>query len=102
MKDIGELFLIGFWLFGALCFWPVMRFLVKFSVDRLRGLKWQFWLQVIGLAATFGLVHYYRVAGYRGWLHALMLPYIVGFLGWAVALLLLMLMGHRRRGSASG
>jgi len=98
MKDIGELFLIYFWLFGALCFWPIMRFLVMCSIERLHGLKWQFWLQVIGLAVTFGLVHYYRVAGYRDWLHAQMLPFVVGFLGWVAALLSLMVMGLRRRG----
>ncbi len=52
------------------------------------------------LAFTFGLVYYYRWAGYRDWLHALFLPYFVGLLGWVAAVVLLarLIWGNRKPG----
>lgn len=86
MNEVGQTSLLLLVLFGALFFWPVMRFVVKAPEEKIRSLKWQFWLQILGLSSTFALAQYYRVSGYRDWIHAFTLPYLVGVIGWFVAL----------------
>ena len=49
MKELATFFLYGLWVFGALLLWPMMKFLIKVSSEKLRILKWLFWAIVIGV-----------------------------------------------------
>jgi len=102
MKEYTGTILVCLWLYGALVFWPVMRFLLHFPADKLRELKWQFWLQAVGLTATLGLVRYFRQTPLYDWLHSMLLPYVVGSLGWITALVILLAMAMQGKKSGSG
>ena len=93
MREIAEFFVSFIWLFGALLFWPALKFLLKVPAEKLKFIKWLFWLQVFWLAVSFSMVQYYRLAGYKDWLHSLMLPYIVGAISWAAVIVALFVIG---------
>jgi len=97
MKELAEVYIFALWVFGALAIWPLLRFVAKISAEKLRILKWLFWLQVFWLIASYGAIQYYRIAGYEDWLHSLMLPYVVGAISWLAVLAGLMEMGLRNK-----
>jgi len=97
MNEVAGLFISFLWLFGALLFWPALKFLVKMAVDKLYLLKWIFWAQVILLIASFSLVQYYKMAGYNDWMHSLMFPYVVGAISWVAVIIALFAMGISSR-----
>ena len=97
MKELAEVYISALWVFGALTIWPLLRFGAKISAEKLRILKWIFWLQVFWLAASYGAIQYYRIGGYQDWLHSLMLPYVVGAISWVAVLAALVEMGLQNR-----
>ncbi len=107
MKEAAEYFTSYIWLFGALAFWPGLKYLVKVNPNKLTPLKWLFWLQVFWLVVTFGLVQYYKISGYQDWMHGLILPYVVGAISWVSVIVALLATGIRsklqnREGSKGG
>jgi hypothetical protein len=97
VKELAEFYISALWVFGALTIWPLLRFAAKISAEKLRILKWGFWLQVFWLIASYGAIQYYRIAGYQDWSHSLMLPYVVGAISWIAVLVGLVEMGLQNK-----
>lgn len=97
MNPTLEIAFILTWLFGALVFWPMMRFALNYPPQLLVGFKLQFFIQLIGLVVGFCLVYYYWASGNRDWLHAWIFPYSAGLLGWIAAIVAFCALAAKRR-----
>ena len=97
MKEIAIYIFNYFWMFGALLFWPSFKFLLKIPSEKINTLKWLFWLQVFWLVASYATIQYYRIAGYKDWLHSLILPYAVGLISWIAVIIALFFIGFKNK-----
>jgi hypothetical protein len=85
------------WIFGALTVWPVLRFVVQVPAERLRVLKWLFWLQVCWLGIVYSVTRFTRTMADSQWLHNLPLTSLVGTVSWLTVLVALLAISVRSR-----
>jgi hypothetical protein len=97
MHEIATAIVDACWIFGALAAWPVLRFVARLPAEKLRVLKWLFWLQVFWLLIGFLAVHYFHSMPDRAWLRTLPLPFLVGSVSWLTVLAALLAISVRSR-----
>lgn len=91
-------------LFGALAFWPLVRFGSGIADGPAVLLKWQFYTHIMLLAGSLVLLQYFYVIGHPARMHLQILPYAIGGLSWIAALIILFgtelwrQLGERRSG----
>lgn len=84
-------------LFGGLAFWPLIRFGAGRAGGATELLKWQFYVQIMLLAASFLAVQYFSALSVNAGINARILPYSVGAFSWIAALIILFGTGLLRR-----
>lgn len=91
---------VNFWIFGALGVWPILRFIAGIPGEKLRVLKWLFWLQVFWLTVSFMATDYFVSTTQAGWLGKSPFPVITGTVSWLTVIIALLGLGLRCRQSS--